>query len=159
MNSWELFILYRNVTGERGTRLLETPPPAPSWSEGHTRRRTMEVLGENENHFFLMKHCFLRGCSTSEPGGSKSAKLSEESCKPTLLSPCTLMTRPPRPAEQQFCSTAMWQAKSKLSGADTVSMPWLLQCLGQTQFKGRAHSFSVSPWLLWSVLTRRHRKM
>ena len=83
-------------------------------------------------------HHFLRGHSTVESGGSKSAKLSEESCETMLLSPCILMTRPPRPAEQQPCSTAVRRengarrAKSKPAAAKTVSMLRLLRCFGQT---------------------------
>lgn len=120
------------VKEEEGCWLLEMSPPASCWpvekDHGSAGKEWQTLLSYETHHF-------LRGHSTSESGESKSAKLCEESCEATLLSPCILMTRTPRPAEQRLGSTMGERcspSKEQTHGAEIVSMLWLLRCFRQT---------------------------
>lgn len=64
MNSWELFISCRNVKGERGTGLFAVRNVSSCITlacESRTHRRTMEVVGKDEKHSFLMKYTVYSG--------------------------------------------------------------------------------------------------
>lgn len=90
-----------------------------------------------------MKHHFLRGCSTSESGGSKVQSCLKRAVKPRCSAHALWWQDPgdllSSSSAAQQCDRRPALPKNKPSGADTVSMPWLLQ--GRLNLRGELIHF------------------
>lgn len=86
-NDRQLFVSCRNVKGERGTGLFAVRNVSSCTTpacESRTRRRTMEVLGEDEKHSFLMKYTIFSGAIPLQ----SQAGVKVQSCLKRAAKPC-----------------------------------------------------------------------